>query len=274
MLKATAVFAFVILLFFGTSRNIFAARSMTISSDKTSLSNDDEMLVTIAPSGFTNGEFIYIKGAFYQEGLTNYFGYTKNGQSWVKNSDLTTTQLQVKIGDWDNTFTAKSDFLDTGFNGNGDYKFKVGFYYLTSGGNLSSVNWSNNILSISLIQPTPTPTPTPSPTPSPTSSPTPTASPTHTPTPTPTPIKTLTPTIKPTLIPSDSPSPDVLSASDSATLTPTFNPSPTSSPKELVAGSTKKFPFIALIFLLVGVGLIIFSFCYNKIDVFKPKKDN
>lgn len=170
---------------------VFAARSLTISVNKDSLFGDEEVILTASASGFTNGETIYIKGAFYQEGSTNYFGYTKNGDNWIKNGDSTLNQKSIQIGQWDGSILAKSDFADSGYKGEGGYKFKIGFYYLTSGGNLSSVNWSANNLDINLNEPDPTPTNTPTPT----QIPTPTSTPTSTPTPTPTrvPIPTLTP---------------------------------------------------------------------------------
>lgn len=184
------IIAFVILFFlFRTS--VFAARSITFTVDKTSLYGDENATITASASGFTNGETIYIKGAFYQEGSTNYFGYTQNGGNWIKNGDSTNSQRQVTIGSWDNKLVVKNDPSDSGFNGEGTYKFKVGFYYTTGGGSLSSVEWSNNIVDIYLNLPNPTQTPTP--TPKPTATPTPTPTP-QVPTPTPTVVKTPTPT--------------------------------------------------------------------------------
>lgn len=176
-------------------------RDIVISSDKTSLFGEEYANITASTSGFTNGETIYIKGAFHQDGSTNYLGYTKNGDNWIKNGESTSSQLSVAIGIWDNKLIVKSDFLDSGFTGEGNYKFKVGFYYTTSGGNLSSVNWSSNSLDITLNQPDPTPTLTPTPTPIPTNTPTLTI--TNTPTITRTISKTPTPTtnkISPTIV--------------------------------------------------------------------------
>lgn len=126
--------------------------------------------------GFTDGESVYIKGAFSLPDSTNYFGYTKKGDEWVKNSITAADQLSVKAGEWDGRFTVKPDFADTGFKGTGNYNFKVGFYYYSNAGNLSSVNWSNvqtaNITFIPTPTAVPTPTETPVPTPVPTSVPT------------------------------------------------------------------------------------------------------
>jgi hypothetical protein len=142
------------------SQSALAARSIVIISDKSLLSGDEEMTVNASTSGFTNGETIYIKGAFFKDGSSNYFGLTKLGDSWVKNSTTALSQRGVIIGNWDNNIEVKPDYLDSGFTGIGDYKFKLGFYYLTSGGNVSSVNWSNDI-GVSLnAPPSPTPLPT------------------------------------------------------------------------------------------------------------------
>lgn len=185
----------------------FAARNLTIASVKNTLFGFEDAIITASASGFTDNETIYIKGAFYQEGSTNYFGYTKKDDDWIKNGESTTSQKQIKINEWDQVLTVKSDFEDSGYKGEGDYKLKVGFYYITSGGNLSSVNWSSNILDININEPDPTPTPTPEPTltPTPTSAPTANPTPTPTKTPTPTPVPTIkisspTPTLTPLLV--------------------------------------------------------------------------
>lgn len=234
-----------------------AARNLTITSDKSSLFGDEEMIVIASPSGFTDGEFIHIKGAFYQEGNTNYFGYTKSGDSWIKNSVTNTSQRQIKVGEWGGSLIVKSDFGDSGYKGEGDYKLKVGFYY----GSFSSVNWSSNTLSINISEPepTPTPSPTPSPTPTPTS------------TPAPTPKPTIKPTIKPTTTPTSSPikislktlSPkasvageyDTPSFSEKEGVSP--NPSPT-----VLQSKTEDSGLIFKIFLLAGGILLLASILF------------
>ncbi len=156
-----ALFISCFLYFFITSP-VYAARSVSISSEDTSLFGDEEAQITVSPSGFTDGETIYIKGAFYQDGGTNYFGYTKNGDNWIKNGESTIKQNSIKIGEWNNKLAIKSDFTDSGYKGEGDYLFKIGFYYTTSGGNLSSVNWSSNNLVFSINEPDPIQSPAPS----------------------------------------------------------------------------------------------------------------
>lgn len=135
-----------------------AARSVSITSDKSSLFGEEELSLSASMSGFTNGETIYLKGAFFKEGSTNYFGYTKKDESWVKNSTTAVDQRQITIGQWDGSVIVRSDFSDSGYTGASAYNLKLGYYYITSGGNISSVNWSSNILSIALDQPAPTPT--------------------------------------------------------------------------------------------------------------------
>lgn len=150
---------------------VLAARSLSISADKNVLNGGEELTVLTSQSGFTDGETITVKGAFYQDGSTNYFGLTKNEDNWIKNGDSTANQRQIIVNQWDGKLTVKSDFSDSGFKGEGEYKFKVGFYYTTTGGNPSSVNWSDSTtVQINEPDPTPIPTSSPSSTPLPSSS--------------------------------------------------------------------------------------------------------
>ncbi len=138
----------------------FAARAISIEADKATLFGDEEIILSASPSGFNNDETIYIKGAFYKDGSTNYFGYTKKDDTWVKNGSSATDQRQVKIGNWDQRLVVRSDFTDSGFSGEDNYLLKVGFYYQTSTGALSSVNWSSNAISVNINEPDPTSSPT------------------------------------------------------------------------------------------------------------------
>lgn len=197
--------------FLFTPQKIFAARSLTITADKTVLNGYEDMTISVSSmSGFTDGETIYIKGAFYKDGSANYFGYTQSNSTWIKNGDSSINQRQIIIGGWDGKLVVKSDFDDSGYVGEGDYKVKVGFYYLTSGGNMSSVNWSNSI-DITINNPDPTPTPTGPP-------PTNTPIPTNTPRPTPTtkPTATKSPTMSIASIAAESSVSGILGASISA----------------------------------------------------------
>lgn len=159
-------FASFLFLFFFLAQPSYAVRSLIIESNKSALFGEEEMMVHIASmSGFTTGETIYFKGAFFQEGSTNYLGYTKSDDTWVKNGESNISQKKIKIGDWDGNLVVKTDFSDSGYSGEGSYKFKLGFYYLTSGGNISSINWSSNNLDVNISEPDPTATLTPEPTP-------------------------------------------------------------------------------------------------------------
>ena len=234
--------------------HVLAARSMTITSDKTSLFGDEEMTITASASGFSPGETIYIKGAFYQEESTNYFGYTKNGDSWIKNGDTSTSQRSIVVDSWDGNLSVKSDFVDSGYKGEGEYKAKVGFYYMTSGGNLSSVNWTSNNVTVSLNEPDPTPTSTPTSTPTPQ----PTATPTPTPTPKPTATPTPTPPAKQDLAPQGTPTP---------TPTATEIPEETLEVTPMVLGETVEsepsWKPIVISMLLVATGLAILAGLYT-----------
>ncbi len=229
-----------------------ASREISITSDKLTLLGDEEMNVSASPSGFTDGETIYIKGAFYQEGFTNYFGFTKYNDNWVKNGESTLNQRQIKIREWDGYLTVKNDFTDSGYKGNGEYKFKVGFYYTTSGGNLSSVNWSSNSLSLNIIAPSPTQTPIPtsmpSSTPNPTNTPTPPTSP-------PSPSTKLPLATKTPVTPKVYGESNILGDSNVKVNSDSKNPSITPQDMKLQAENQKSID-LAKILIIVGVAMI------------------
>ncbi len=189
---------------------VSASRSITIGITQSLVEGDGVVPITASLSGFLSGEVIKIKGAFFKEGSTNYFGLTKYGDSWIKNSSNTVNQKEVSVGVWDGVLEVKPDQSDSGFVGSGSYLFKVGFYYYTNGDKLSSVNWSDNILAINITQ---------AQAPTPTSIPLPTDSPVPSKTPFPSPRPSSTPTLKPSFAPSASPIPP--SVTSVATVTPT-----------------------------------------------------
>jgi hypothetical protein len=236
------------------SRIVFASRTISISGNKTSLLGNEELTITASASGFTDGETIYIKGAFFQpvpSGTPNYFGLTKSGDNWIKNSASYDEQRSVKIGEWDKTLIVRSDFTDSGYKGEGDYQLKLGFYW----GSFSPVYWSGNSLSITLNEPDPTPTNTPTPTPAPTSTPTKTPTPTRTPTPT----HTSAPT----------PAPEVLSeTTESADPAPVVQSVATISSTASVPVSIILIPLIS-----VGLGTAILSgvFIWQKRNAMQPE---
>src|SRR5260221_7581930 len=259
-MRKTMGFLIVFILFIALTKNVLAV-SLTVSNFPSSISSEMfnvDVLITGASTG-TN----YLRIDLYKDGTTNYFGETYNGSDWYSGSDGK-SYFPVQIQNSSGSATLQAQIGNpnlTNYPGPGTYKLKIRRY--TSSGSQSSND--TQILSeiqITYATPTPTPSPTPSPTPIPTATSIPTATATHTPTPTP--IKTSTPTVKPSVTFSPTPtstvnsssSPQVLSASTNASSTP----NPTGSPKELVAADiSREFPFIPVIFLVVGFGLIGFA---------------
>jgi hypothetical protein len=162
-----------------------AAKTLSFTAPVNTLQGEQEVVLYASPSGFSSSDSIYIKGAFYKEGSSNYFGYTKIGDSWVKNSASTTNQRKITMNDWDGILTVKPDFQDTGFSDNGSYLLKLGFYTVLENGDTSSVKWSTNTVNMNLEKPPPTPTTAPTST--------------HIPTVQLTAVPTRTPTILPTI---------------------------------------------------------------------------
>lgn len=243
-----------------------AARNIYITSDKSSLANEDELIITASPSGFTNGEKVYIKGAFFKEGSSNYFGLTKNNDSWIKNSITALSQREVGMGSWDNFLIVKPDYSDNGFLGTGDYRFKVGFYYLTSSGNTSSINWSVNEINIKInsapsVEPTPAKTKSSA---SSTSSSSSNKSPTPTKQPTAGASKNSVVIIDKNNEESDKIPPRVRSASEYAQIKPVTNSESKKEIKVLGVKDKKSFAPIlflsGLVFLLAGLSSFIIKF--------------
>ncbi len=166
-----------------------AEGSVLLSSGDFILTGDHPVTVTASVSGFSPGETIGIKGAFFADGSSNYFGYTQNGTDWIKNSAKNELQRTVAVGTWDGTLSVRADTEDTGFTGDGTYAFRLRYYF----GDGKS-GWSGNSVRASVTAPSPTPTITVTP------SPTPTVKPSRTPTPTPRPVPAAD-----TIPPSDTP---------------------------------------------------------------------
>lgn len=73
----------------------------------------------------------YLKGAFKKENSSNYFGLTKVGPSWIKNGDKYSKQYSITTdssGHWSGHLEIQPDPSDAGFEGGGDYIFKVARY--------------------------------------------------------------------------------------------------------------------------------------------------
>lgn len=232
---------------------VFAARTVTIESYKQTFINDEEGEVKVAIADFNDGESIFVKGAFSKPDSSNYFGYTKKGESWVKNSTTSSNQLLVKVGEWDGRLIVKPDLSDTGFVGGRDYNFKIGFYYYTTGGNLSSVNWSDTkSVNISFV---------PSVTSAPTITPVPTSIPTSSSTNTPVPAATSKPQ-SPSAI-KESVTPPKISPTITSQLTPTSMTGVTKenegTPKVLGESVKKTNTVPVFVLFLLGAGVVCFG---------------
>ncbi len=150
------------------------AIDVTFQDAPTSTNYDQESTLTASVSGSNiAGKNYYIRAAFFQEGKTNYFGYTKNQNSQWNNQPSEIDQyLKITIGPdnyWSGAVVIKPDSDSPYFKGKGDYLLKLGRY--TESG--TSVSWGNTIANIYINAPDPTPTPTPIPTPTPTPTPNP-----------------------------------------------------------------------------------------------------
>lgn len=109
-----------------------------INSDQTFKSN-----VNLSLSNYPSTKF-YLKGAFKKSDSSNYFGLTKVGSSWIQNGNNYSNQYQITTdssGNWSGTLELQPDILDSGYDGSGDYIFKVGRY--TDSG--SGPTWSNEV---------------------------------------------------------------------------------------------------------------------------------
>ena len=246
-----------------------AARSLTITSPTTLLFGDQDMIVTASTSGFVDGETIYIKGAFFQSGTTNsYFGFTKFGDGWVKNSASNASQRSVKIGEWDGTLFVKSDFSDSGYKGEGDYSLKVRYYYGSFTG-----DWSTNALTVAINEPDPTATLTPSPSLTPTLTIAPTSQPTGTPIVSATRVPTLMPTV--VIRPTNPGVSDILGAQQVASQDADIPGLPGSDVVKIgtPSGNTARPVVFSLLFIGTGTGLLAVALALQKTDLWKTHID-
>lgn len=104
-----------------------------------------------------NAKF-YLKGSFKKADGSNYFGLSKI-LDWAKNGDAYTKQPLITIdsnGYWSGELEIKVDTSDSGFNGSGDYTFKVARYTETGSG----PTWSNEeMINIKEVSSNPSPSP-------------------------------------------------------------------------------------------------------------------
>lgn len=158
---------------------IYAAMSLTFTGLPSSVNEDGPFEVNVSLLDAPTNRTYYLRAALFEEGKTNYFGYTYNHSGQWHNAPSQHTQfLEINTGpegSWSGQLRAKADLDSSYFKGAGGYRFKIGRY--TEGGSLS---WSNNTGSIT-INYTPPPNPSPTPSPEPESEPDPSPSPSPTP---------------------------------------------------------------------------------------------
>lgn len=144
-----------------------------VSSLPSSINSDQSISVNVQITGLTPNTKYYLKGAFFKKDSTNYFGYTKLNNEWVKNSTTYSSQYSFtsdSSGSFSTSLEVKPDPDDSGLSESGSYQFKVGRYNSSGSG----LTWSNEqSLNINITSsPTSSSTKSPSPTPLKTTTPT------------------------------------------------------------------------------------------------------
>lgn len=117
--------------------------SFTISNIPSQINSDESFIVSVNLSLPNNPSTkFYLKGAFKKADTANYFGQTLVSGSWIKNGSSYSSQFPLtsdSFGNWSGSLEIKPDSGDSGFNGTGDYIFKVARY--TNSG--SGPSWSD-----------------------------------------------------------------------------------------------------------------------------------
>lgn len=120
------------------------SQTFVITSMPNNISSTEEISTQIQLSNFSPTTSFYLKGAFFKNGSTNYFGKTQVFGNWIKNSENYAKQFLIttdSLGNWTGSFKVMVDSDDSGFSGSGKYAFKVGRYSQTGSG----PNWSNEV---------------------------------------------------------------------------------------------------------------------------------
>lgn len=135
--------------------------TFSISGLPSTIGSDEPVNVRLSLSGITPNSRLFLKGAFYKEGSTNYFGLTQVNGNFIKNSQAFSSQFPAVTdanGNWQSSLEIKVDESDSGFTGEGDYLFKVARYSENGGGPF----WSNSLrLYINQAAPDADPSPKP-----------------------------------------------------------------------------------------------------------------
>jgi len=193
---------------------------------------NDYYSVDVLLSGAASGSSYFVQAMFTKPDKSNYLGYTWGQKGdWIKyvsspDKDFLAENFPIIENERVLKILIKPDIEDSGFEGPGEYQLRVKRY--TAGG---SGTYSDNSLTITLSDITPTvteqtaPVETPAETPTETPVPTQTSTPTSVVTATPTPTLTSTSTPTPTPSPSKPKSPPAAPSVPGASQTPSY-PSP------------------------------------------------
>lgn len=203
-------------------RAVSAAIDVRFSDPPTHITQAQPFALAVTVSGASSSSEYYLRGVFFKEGTTQYFGKTLNQQgNWHDQSTEHQGFYQV-IGNGSVTVQFQPDPDSTHYQGPGQYYFKIGRY--TAGG---SVTWSTQVANLEIVPPTPTPEPSLAASPQP--SPSPSLEPSPNPTPNPS-LPTASPSPSPTVAPTSSASPTIMSGISISEV----SPCPASGEKEWV----------------------------------------
>lgn len=209
-MRILALLIFFLVLF---PSSVFAALSLSLEGLPVEIKTDEEFNGSVLLT-CSNCSDSYLRGVFFENGSTSYFGYTQNDfGEWVNASNPKTIYFHLLPveSSWSGQLRFKFDPEKT----SGNYQFKL-IRYTVSG----SKSGESSAFAINVLSPT-TPTPSPTPTPTPTSTPMPAPlTPTQT-----TQTFSVTPSRKPTSTPVPPSVP--LTITISSTKTPAASSSPT-----------------------------------------------
>ena len=232
-----------------------AGFDLNITEPTSNLKNGETGFIQIGFSGdpqYYAEKTYYLRTVLSKSGESPYFGSTKNNSdAWVLTTDNKTNYYSFTTSPdatWSGQLSFKYESDENYYEGPGNYKIKVGRYTSASD---SDADWSDT-LDIELIGPTPTPTPTSTPTPTPTPTPLASPKPSVGGTPTPKPTAKAMATVKPTSEPEEN-NQDILGLREELT-----TPEATASSES--KSEPRKFPVVASLFIIGGLGLAAVPF--------------
>src|SRR3989344_5381207 len=115
------------------------------SSTNVDSSFNTNITLTVSNSA---GKKYYLRSAFYEQGTTNYFGYTKNHYDTWYNGSPSIDPRQYKevtmdsFNTWSGVVEVKPDSSSSKYKGSGNYDFKIGYYTDTG---TSVVDWTSSV---------------------------------------------------------------------------------------------------------------------------------